>query len=171
VAWHYSGRRKEVFTWFEALFRHYLENFQNEEDALLLGDAISEVANLRAPDLLDTIETLFREDLVDTSVCGSLLQVQGDMYEPVKSWAKMPIKSLQNMYQHFTDTWDIYSDAGDEDDAKLLAGGSLLRGKEKSKGLSAFHPNGQPVTKEDKTGRNELCPCGSGKKYKKCHGA
>ena len=25
-----------------------------------------------------------------------------------------------------------------------------------------------PVVKNDKTGRNDLCPCGSGKKYKKC---
>jgi preprotein translocase subunit SecA len=24
--------------------------------------------------------------------------------------------------------------------------------------------------KVPKVGRNELCPCGSGKKYKKCHG-
>jgi preprotein translocase subunit SecA len=24
---------------------------------------------------------------------------------------------------------------------------------------------------DDKVGRNDLCPCGSGKKYKKCHGA
>ena len=24
---------------------------------------------------------------------------------------------------------------------------------------------------EPKTGRNDPCPCGSGKKYKKCHGA
>ncbi len=24
---------------------------------------------------------------------------------------------------------------------------------------------------ENTTGRNELCPCGSGKKFKKCHGA
>ncbi len=33
--------------------------------------------------------------------------------------------------------------------------------------------NGQPktVNKAPKVGRNELCPCGSGKKYKKCHGA
>jgi preprotein translocase subunit SecA len=23
----------------------------------------------------------------------------------------------------------------------------------------------------DKVGRNDLCPCGSGKKFKKCHGA
>jgi len=29
----------------------------------------------------------------------------------------------------------------------------------------------QPVTKGKKTGRNEPCPCGSGKKYKKCCGA
>ena len=25
-------------------------------------------------------------------------------------------------------------------------------------------------TKQPKVGRNEPCPCGSGKKYKKCHG-
>lgn len=27
-----------------------------------------------------------------------------------------------------------------------------------------------PVIAEDKIGRNEPCPCGSGKKYKQCHG-
>ncbi len=29
----------------------------------------------------------------------------------------------------------------------------------------------EPVLKGDKVGRNDPCPCGSGKKYKKCHGA
>ena len=29
----------------------------------------------------------------------------------------------------------------------------------------------QPVRVEEKVGRNDPCPCGSGKKYKKCHGA
>jgi uncharacterized protein YecA (UPF0149 family) len=32
----------------------------------------------------------------------------------------------------------------------------------------------KPVTvrrDEPKVGRNDPCPCGSGKKYKKCHGA
>ena len=28
----------------------------------------------------------------------------------------------------------------------------------------------QPIRTEKKIGRNEPCPCGSGKKYKKCHG-
>jgi preprotein translocase subunit SecA len=27
------------------------------------------------------------------------------------------------------------------------------------------------VVKGDRTGRNDPCPCGSGRKYKKCHGA
>jgi preprotein translocase subunit SecA len=29
----------------------------------------------------------------------------------------------------------------------------------------------KPVTVSDKIGRNDPCPCGSGKKYKRCHGA
>ncbi|MFA7290374.1 MAG: SEC-C metal-binding domain-containing protein, partial [Melioribacteraceae bacterium] len=29
----------------------------------------------------------------------------------------------------------------------------------------------QPIKVEEKTGRNDPCPCGSGKKYKNCHGA
>ncbi len=31
-------------------------------------------------------------------------------------------------------------------------------------------PKAQPVRAEKKVGRNEPCPCGSGKKYKQCHG-
>ena len=30
---------------------------------------------------------------------------------------------------------------------------------------------GKPVVRSQKVGRNDPCPCGSGKKYKKCHGA
>jgi preprotein translocase subunit SecA len=32
-------------------------------------------------------------------------------------------------------------------------------------------PKLEPVRVGPKTGRNEPCPCGSGKKYKACHGA
>jgi preprotein translocase subunit SecA len=28
----------------------------------------------------------------------------------------------------------------------------------------------KPAKANDKVGRNELCPCGSGKKFKRCHG-
>ena len=34
----------------------------------------------------------------------------------------------------------------------------------------AAEPNGDSATMGDRVGRNDLCPCGSGKKFKKCHG-
>ena len=36
---------------------------------------------------------------------------------------------------------------------------------------SSFGPRVETVRKEAEPGRNDPCPCGSGKKYKKCHGA
>ena len=35
----------------------------------------------------------------------------------------------------------------------------------------AAEPQGTFVRSERKVGRNEPCPCGSGKKFKHCHGA
>ncbi|MFN8393965.1 MAG: DUF1186 domain-containing protein [Bacteroidia bacterium] len=170
VAWHYSGRRKEVFAWFGSLFAYYQENSQDPDDAAVLGEAISSVAELRAPDLLDAIELLYKDDLVDTSICGTFGEVQGDMYEPVNNWAKSPVKGILDLYQHYTDTWEIYADPDEDDGAELLSGGAFLQSKSKSKGLASFNPASQPVKKEAQPGRNDLCPCGSGKKYKKCHG-
>ncbi|WP_446782643.1 SEC-C metal-binding domain-containing protein, partial [Macellibacteroides fermentans] len=31
-------------------------------------------------------------------------------------------------------------------------------------------PKHEPVRVEKQVGRNDACPCGSGKKYKNCHG-
>jgi len=48
--------------------------------------------------------------------------------------------------------------------------------EERSDLLSQAHSDTQkeqktaPIRVEKKIGRNELCPCGSGKKYKHCHG-
>lgn len=34
-----------------------------------------------------------------------------------------------------------------------------------------LNPKAETVVRDNKVGRNDPCPCGSGKKYKKCHGA
>jgi preprotein translocase subunit SecA len=38
-------------------------------------------------------------------------------------------------------------------------------------GIIEEHENKPKIDTTRKIGRNELCPCGSGKKYKKCCGA
>ena len=52
-----------------------------------------------------------------------------------------------------------------------VASESSQAGKAPAVGYVPDHPHihAQPAT--PKVGRNDPCPCGSGKKYKKCHGA
>lgn len=49
-----------------------------------------------------------------------------------------------------------------------------LQRKQVAKPIAATHEDddskGKPFVKKEEVGRNELCPCGSGKKYKKCCG-
>ena len=44
----------------------------------------------------------------------------------------------------------------------------IISGKEKR--IKKSLQNSKTVVKENKVGRNDACPCGSGKKYKKCCG-
>lgn len=43
-----------------------------------------------------------------------------------------------------------------------------VRGVEPQKGETPVLPPVEPLTAENKAGRNDACPCGSGKKFKKC---
>ncbi len=57
-----------------------------------------------------------------------------------------------------------------EHDIQMLVGVEPDKGEDISDLERALNPP-QPQQAEPKVGRNDLCPCGSGKKYKKCHGA
>lgn len=43
--------------------------------------------------------------------------------------------------------------------------------EEKRREIQKSFQNSKTIRNEVKVGRNDPCPCGSGKKYKKCHGA
>ena len=51
--------------------------------------------------------------------------------------------------------------------------GEEVKREQVAKPMIATHSDevSKPVVKRDKVGRNDPCPCGSGKKYKNCHGA
>ncbi len=55
--------------------------------------------------------------------------------------------------------------------APQLIRGMQFSGAAKSEGTMMETPKQETTEESVKAGRNEPCPCGSGKKYKKCHGA
>ncbi len=54
---------------------------------------------------------------------------------------------------------------------KTGVGGAGLSASPVLEGAQKRHAPTQKPIEADKVGRNDPCPCGSGKKYKKCHGA
>ncbi len=57
---------------------------------------------------------------------------------------------------------------GAEDEATVDPAAQLSRMRETAQSVP---PRASPAAAAPKIGRNDLCPCGSGKKFKKCHGA
>jgi preprotein translocase subunit SecA len=57
---------------------------------------------------------------------------------------------------------------GAEDESVVDPAAQLSRMRETAQSVP---PRASPATAAPKIGRNDLCPCGSGKKFKKCHGA
>ncbi|MBI2574056.1 MAG: preprotein translocase subunit SecA [Candidatus Wildermuthbacteria bacterium] len=51
-----------------------------------------------------------------------------------------------------------------------LSAQALMHGGEISSPPVSIHPAAPEISSFSKVGRNDPCPCGSGKKYKKCHG-
>ena len=52
----------------------------------------------------------------------------------------------------------------------MLRGIPQILSPETRKAITKDFNRSRIVVKEDKVGRNDPCPCGSGKKYKKCCG-
>ncbi len=57
-----------------------------------------------------------------------------------------------------------------EIEGQLTAGSANINLNELGKRKNSPNPNPNPQPSVPRTGRNDPCPCGSGKKYKKCHG-
>lgn len=88
-----------------------------------------------------------------------------------------PVRAYQN------EGFDMFGEMIDsiqEDTVRYLFGATLQTNTERrqqavitgsSSASTESAPKKPELRKEPKVGRNDPCPCGSGKKYKKCHGA
>ena len=101
--------------------------------------------DLAAVESIDTIRAAFQRDAIDESICGDLEDVEIALGLRVS-------RATPKRYAMASDmsTWKRSSLDDDEWDDPI-----------------ASMPS-EPVRSASKIGRNEPCPCGSGKKYKKC---
>ncbi|SDX06643.1 preprotein translocase subunit SecA [Thiocapsa roseopersicina] len=109
--------------------------------------------------MLDSI----KHDVVATL---AKLQVQtqpGAEAQPVAALGAAPVREREFEFKH--ERFEGFGQgSGSAEDAQP-------EGRDRAGARSAEDPQAQPFVRGDrKVGRNEPCPCGSGKKYKQCHG-
>ncbi len=134
------------------------------------GALIQEAVNARQKAVLQAIQSAITTGKVDTSACGLLPEIEAGMSGLVNSWARMEAMDIFALYTFLERSEKV-------EHLDTSAGNAFLpiqkpkAAKGQQQGRSFAPPKAQPTKPAKPTaGRNDLCPCGSGLKFKKCHG-
>ncbi len=156
--------RESVLEYFTSLFHGRLQRVPSYAWSSLVCAA----ADLPAPELIDDIRQAYAEGLVDTMV-ACLDGLERDLKSP-------PRRDRQHLITDAIDEMEWWASFHPDDSQprklpKLKPPVPPPRDSDFADddiGPDDIAP--LPVVREPKIGRNEACPCGSGKKYKKCCG-
>ncbi len=155
IVLHHPERRDEVIDWFRRVFDFY-QKASIEDDVIdsdLIGLMVAYVDDFKGLELLPEIRELFKLGYVAYGICGDLEELEDAMKTELEENQKNKVLSI----------YEIYED---------IASNSLAHQHEMSYEIPIANEERivpiLPVTNGPKIGRNDPCPCGSGKKYKKC---
>ena len=158
VYYHYPEHQQSIIQSYKDLTRYIITNKEDSElkDTELFAAIACSMRDISLFDLNDEIKELYDNNLVAIQNAGKY---------------KFLIKSERANEHRFKPVPDIFTMYNDqkllEEEEDLKVNNKWLdltdHRKEFAKPLEIL-----PVRTEPKTGRNDPCPCGSGKKYKKC---
>ncbi len=154
--------RETVLEYFRSLFHGKLQR----TPSYAWSSLVCAVADLPAPELLEDVRQAYSEGLVDDTV-ADLEGIERDMTAP-KPWRR----DRQRLITDAIAEMEWWSSFHPEDSwPKKLPN---LEPPAPPPATPAPPPSSyvapKPLVREPKIGRNDPCPCGSGKKYKKCCG-
>ena len=155
VAHHQPERRNEVIQWFREVILFFL-NSQLEDNVIdsdVVGLLICNVLDIKGKELMPEIKNLFDKGIVSLGICGDWNDVKKAFEKPDRYDKKNDILPIIERYEEVTSTWASYNQS---------------KGNSPFEYDEHFRPSVLPHRAEPKIGRNDPCPCGSGKKYKKC---
>ncbi len=156
-AYYHSERKDEAIGWLSDLLQFYVDNRTNDDitDAIFISFLESSLIDLNVESSLPNLKILHEADCVDETMNGNFKEVEEYIKNP--HLVNQMIKPLQNIFTLAEGEKQWYDKVEKEDNMDLITQPNLLSSAESN-------------TQNTKTGRNEPCSCGSGKKYKKCCG-
>ncbi|WP_289048287.1 DUF1186 domain-containing protein [Carboxylicivirga marina] len=154
IAVHQPERKEEVYECFKSMLEAYNQCSLNDNiiDSDLIAFIACTMADIKGADAAQYLQPLFEKGWVSVEICGSLEDLQKERRRQLR---ELPLSTLDECYDKL-ESWHTESPApafDDEDDEEDDTPWGMPE---------------QPIVNDVKTGRNDPCPCGSGKKYKKC---
>ncbi|MCE5335066.1 MAG: preprotein translocase subunit SecA [Desulfobacteraceae bacterium] len=152
----------------EELLTHVKERYDARESQF--GEAI--MRDLENYILLQTVDALWKDHLLNMDYLKEGIGLRGyGQQDPLVAYKREGHEMFQQMIDRIKEEAvrmlyhiqiereeQVQEMRKEQEDQPMYFGPAEGPGKQ------------QPVKKDGKVGRNDPCPCGSGKKYKKCHG-
>lgn len=168
--------KKEAVT---IIYKKVLDRFNNASlndniiDSIFLGIAMDQLMALKLVELLPVVKELFEKNHVDTTINGDYQETEELITDLEEEDEVEEVKGIFDLYHHFWVEEDNFkkgknaydNDMHEEDfeDGDLNDLSDNYSEDEYYKAATT-----SSVAGAVKVGRNDPCPCGSGKKYKKC---
>ena len=158
-----KGDKAAYIPLYKEVLDHYLANPEDENliDTEAIGFLISDIVDLGYIILLPQIKQLFDRELVDSFICGQYEDLEPQMEKNFQfpGGGGFYTKELQQQYHFLEEEEERHFLPFQPDNFDEMYYRQMIEDMKE---------NSKPVTSEKKIGRNDPCPCGSGKKYKKC---
>lgn len=156
----HQDRKEEVIGWYKDVLSFYLKSSLDDNviDSDVIAFVISGVAELKIKELLPVIKKLFDRKIVSTGICGSFSDIEKDINSNRKFHNKRELLTIFDRYKETNAIFEHNKEQQKDND---------FFDSPYEKDDYEYKPP-MTIVKDKKVGRNEPCPCGSGKKYKKC---
>ena len=176
IVQHSPEKRVEIVDIYRDLLRFFISNQQDQTiaDNTVVNLMIGDIMEFKGKELLPEIKNIYAADMQDESMNGDLQDVIDDI-EKLSSEEEKYIffKRIENYFELVAEFagFDDFDDFKPEDEDNESEDIYTDWEEAEEDTTDYFYSGSKPYVRDiPKVGRNEPCPCGSGKKYKNCHG-
>lgn len=174
IAFHQPNRKNEIYNWYHDVLDTFI-NMDEESEALdpdVISSVMMNLVDLNAVEFLPKIKQLYDKDLISLGFAGDIKEIERHIKTKNHSYKRSLKNSIYDRYEEVMTAWHGYLMKYDEAyREKHTYKPSPIPTTPKTTTAKTYSPKPKTssfVRKGKKIGRNERCPCGSGKKYKKC---
>jgi uncharacterized protein YecA (UPF0149 family) len=174
--YHHENFRQPIIDEYRRLSAYFIAGKEDEAltDTNVIASAACTMRDIAVEELKEQIKELYEHNLVYYAYAGNYKSLM--KHQRSEERKKEAIPSVFEMYEKVITTWAGYKDdeegddAGHGDDRDDIEAGIYADWTEnRDENTPWYNEDTKPfVRTEPKIGRNDHCPCGSGKKYKKC---